>query len=535
MLRILKKYVDTGLLLIVLLVLMELASYGYNDVAGIWPSVVMLMPYVVAFCVFRAFFILRPSESERLLSIVIAMWLVYESCLGLSQLFGFSWSNNRIYPMTGSFNNPGPYGGFLAVCISICVAKCREYFQSDDKLDAPLGYLMAAASLTGLVVLPSTMSRTAWLALLAAAGIFAYDSFPMVMEFLGRRRNRLAVLCVAIALAVGCVCIKSRSALGRFHIWRMEILAISKSPFVGYGPGQALGAYGNTQAEFFENVAAEDLSARIAGCPEYAFNEYLRFGMECGVMGLLLSAGIVVVSFYVLKKRNSSLRYGILAFGVFCLASYPLSVWQFRLLLAILLAFSADWGLTFFDKGKIKTLAVGCLAMVCVSVGLIFIPDYKKIKSVRDTYSDIRHFSNFMQPEEYADSIAYMHEYMRDDYRFLYDYGYALHNAGKCRESNVILKQGALISSDPMFYDIIGKNYEKMGDYDNARECWLHAHNMVPSRLYPYVLLMEMYDHQGNVGEAKKYAEAAAALPVNEKHSGMVELHDRVEKYLEGK
>lgn len=62
----------------------------------------------------------------------------------------------------------------------------------------------------------------------------------------------------------------------------MELRAIADKPLTGHGFGKALGAYGDAQAEYFETEERGQERVRIAGCPEYAFNEYLRMGMEFG-------------------------------------------------------------------------------------------------------------------------------------------------------------------------------------------------------------------------------------------------------------
>ena len=59
---------------------------------------------------------------QWLLYVVIASIVVicaYESILGVFQLIGCRPSNHYLYAITGSFDNPGPYGGFLAICVSV--------------------------------------------------------------------------------------------------------------------------------------------------------------------------------------------------------------------------------------------------------------------------------------------------------------------------------------------------------------------------------------------------------------------------------
>lgn len=44
-----------------------------------------------------------------------------EAIWGLRQLFGFSASGHLQYVLTGSFFNPGPYAGYLAMVLPICL------------------------------------------------------------------------------------------------------------------------------------------------------------------------------------------------------------------------------------------------------------------------------------------------------------------------------------------------------------------------------------------------------------------------------
>jgi hypothetical protein len=49
------------------------------------------------------------------------------------------------------------------------------------------------------------------------------------------------------------------------------------------------------------------------------------------------------------------------------------------------------------------------------------------------------------------------------------------------------------ISCDPMLYNIIGKNYQAMKQYEKAETVLIKATQLVPSRLYPWYLLTKLY------------------------------------------
>lgn len=161
------------------------------------------------------------------------------------------------------------------------------------------------------------------------------------------------------------------------------------------------------------------------------------------------------------------------------------------------------------------------------------IPESKRIKNAEQEWREEQKSASFEMFDGEADRLAILYPQLRMKFRYLYDYGYALHKEGRYAESNVILIEGASRSSDPMFYNIIGKNFEALGDYDEAKRNYVHSHNMVPSRLYPYILLMEMEEKRGDIKQALSYAQKALSLPVNDRNMSMRNLHNRAKKYYD--
>jgi tetratricopeptide (TPR) repeat protein len=82
---------------------------------------------------------------------------------------------------------------------------------------------------------------------------------------------------------------------------------------------------------------------------------------------------------------------------------------------------------------------------------------------------------------------------MRWSKDFLFDYGKALRNNHFYEKSNVIMQEGAKISSDAMFLNLIGRNYFDLKRYDIAAQYFERSINRLPNRLYPYYLLAKLY------------------------------------------
>ena len=116
------------------------------------------------------------------------------------------------------------------------------------------------------------------------------------------------------------------------------------------------------------------------------------------------------------------------------------------------------------------------------------------------------------------------------DYRSLYRQGYALFQQEAYEEALPLLSEGASLSCDPMFHNIMGRCYEAIGEYKAAEFEYWHAHYMVPCRLYPLVLLQELYISQGEMQRADETLSRIKALPLNPKNANMKKLRERAEE-----
>ncbi len=134
--------------------------------------------------------------------------------------------------------------------------------------------------------------------------------------------------------------------------------------------------------------------------------------------------------------------------------------------------------------------------------------------------------------EDAAEELAPLYGELQHDAGYLYDYGYSLYRSGEYVKGIEVLTRGAEISSDPMFRNITGRCLEALGDCDGAEKEYLTAHYMVPCRLYPLTLLMDMYISSGRTGDAVRTGETILAMPVNERHPAMSKMKRETEEKL---
>ena len=84
------------------------------------------------------------------------------------------------------------------------------------------------------------------------------------------------------------------------------------------------------------------------------------------------------------------------------------------------------------------------------------------------------------------------------DEKVIFEYGQSLNAGGNYSMSDSLLTIGTYISSDPMFWNVMGNNSLMQGKYREAEYRYKHAFYMVPNRLYPLYLLAKLYYTEGD-------------------------------------
>ncbi|MDE6215116.1 O-antigen ligase family protein [Bacteroides sp.] len=413
-----------------------------------------------------------------------------QAALGLLQLYGYAASRHSLYAMTGSFFNPGPYSGYLAMVLPICLHR----WLADEGLKKRVS---GAVALLILCVLPAGMSRSAWVAA-AVSCLWVYGCRAGWQEKIRcwwqAHRRQVPVLvagggCLLVLAGFLLFTLKPDSARGRLFMWRMSCLAIAEKPLTGHGAGSFAAAYGDAQEAYFAAGGFEPWEERVAGSPEYAFNEYLQAAVELGIPLALCLTGIVVGCLYAGMRKG---RYGIcgalLSLMIFSLSSYPLQLPAFIVTLAGLLAACVS------GNGRREWLVAALLAG-CIG-GFRLRSDVRTEQSCCEwTNARVLYHAGAYQSAE--KEYERLHSRLGGRAAFLFEYGHGLHKQQKYAASNRILKEALKHSSDPMILNIIGKNHQAMGDYRAAEAWFLRSTHRLPGRIYPYYLLAKLYWEPG--------------------------------------
>lgn len=489
-------------------------------------------------------------HAAAVLLTLLCLFGIYEAWTGIRQIYGFAYSNHGLFKVTGTLFNPGPYAGFIApvlVCAVACIVRSnrlagrllrRQTLRRPRSLLRPCvltGGLLPClagwgAALLGAVVLPASMSRAALAAVAAGCGALALGE----LDAAGRLRRLFAAhplrtgiaagsaLLLLGGAAAGAYHLKRPSAEGRLLIWKIDARILLRRPLCGAGLGNFAGAFGEEQARYFAERSRPEGEKQVAGCPEAGFNEFLQFGAETGAAGfalLLLLTGTAVAAGI---RRGDPFGYGLLAAAVFASFSYPWSVLPLRLLFVVLLAGAASPSggrrrsgprtetVPSRRSGPFRRIA----APLLLAAGIACWPGvYGRTAAraeARRQWSDVRIWMSSGRYDYLVEDGERLLDSLPHDFRFLYDYGYALHRSGDYRRSNDILRTGARISSDPMFWNIMGKNHDALGEHSEAERAYLQAHFRIPDRIYPLYLLALHYRASEQEAEALATARRVA-------------------------
>ena len=227
---------------------------------GIWFTMGMVI-YIILFPkAIKQYFAVTTSWIFILYGFMEAVW-------GIRQVYGFTYSNHSLYALTGSFYNPGPYSGYLAMIFPICLYEWLK--RKEGKKTIPY-YVALAVMLLILCVLPAGMSRSAWIAAAVSSIYVCGMHYKMEIQHYIRHHRKQAVSFAIVTFILGGIALggiyqmKKDSADGRLFMWKIAAQAVSEHPWTGCGWNSVPAAYGQAQEDYFATgnySATEELVA----------------------------------------------------------------------------------------------------------------------------------------------------------------------------------------------------------------------------------------------------------------------------------
>jgi O-antigen polymerase len=485
------------------------------------------------------YFLLRqmPKTIYPWLMLAIIISGIVQAVYGNLQLYGYFPSHHSGFRMTGSFFNPGPYAGFLAIVFPIAFGMYlfKPFDKSQTiKIDtiivqkwhsAFLKYIFKYIPLIGVVtillILPASQSRAAWLAVGLSTTFLLFwrydgwENFGRIFNSFGKK----IVICIFAfgLLTAGCLSLyhfKKDSADGRLLVWKITSRMIADHPFSGNGFDRFQAGYMEHQADYFqENPLATE--ATLAGDVYYAFNEPLQFTVENGIIGILILLMISIIALKTKDYKGDKLllfaKAGLLSVFIFSLFSYPSQILPVKILVVLLLAVVSGCTYEIINlspqRFEFAGLAIKGIFISGLLVGLLYLNFaldklYKGFVDWKRAFSTYQTNAYTASLEDYKKAEIIFH----NEGDFLMNYGKALSMAEEHEKAIEILKQAENYLNTTIIQTATGDSYKALGDFENAEEAYLCASHMTPGKFYPKYLLAKLYDEYNQKEKATKMA-----------------------------
>lgn len=451
----------------------------------------------------RLLFSAAPLAGRQIIVLVLVSGC-YEALLGALQMCNGT-GRHHLFALTGSFQNPGPYSAYIMLGVVVGLAALRTIKDGDvppavlhrlpPRVAALLKveylrYLLLAAIVIMMAILPSTWSRAAFFAV------------TVIVLWIYRRcywRYRFAVWTMMILPALLLYYIKQGSADGRLVIWQAAWVSWLASTWFGTG----IGGFCHAVAEGMGCIYASGIDITSAGVTDNSYNILLKILVEQGIVGVLFALVLVVSVLRELHSHSRPLYYGIVSLLLFAMFSYPFDLLPYRIVAVLVVAWSETH--TGYSVCKAGRAAGFMISLLLAFAGWHTYKAIQKSSDADEEYS----FIKGMHDKEFISGYYEILEIESDNPEFLFDLAKALRNAGRYNDSNAILRRGMRCSADPMFHVLTGNNYKDMRIYGMAEQSYMMAFRVMPNRIYPLYQLMLLYE---DIGDKDKMRDMAVRI-----------------------
>lgn len=480
---------------------------------------------------------------------------------GILQLLGFLPSNS-IFLITGNFNNPGSYAGFLAIS---GVLTLGIYLFSDQliKLESPskqlpipssrkvviqfVYYISLICLVSILIILPALRSRAAWIGFATGSCFILnikYNWFLVALNKVKSKTIRFLVVTVLILMIgagiSGIYYYKKDSADGRFLIYRVTSEIVKSHPVVGVGFDRFKAEYMDAQANWFADKGLKSESA-LADNTYYAFNEPLQFTVENGLIGLLLIS-LTTLAFINIRTDNQyrflkqsclGTLSAVFIFGFFTYFSDNLPLTMIAVIALALMA-NIDAAPNFLSIGPINIP----MKMNVISKGIVIVllagfiwNGVQFTRGIKGDYKNWGAAEKAYNLEDYTTSVNLFKKVnylLYDDGDYLMQYGKASAMAGNYGEAAKILKGAQLHLNNTVIEIALGDCFKALSQYKQSEDAYQRASNMVPCRFYPHYLLAKLYEAAGNNAKALAKAREILSKKIKIPSTAIVEMRNEM-------
>ena len=446
-------------------------------------------------------------ETKRLFYLVIFIGLI-EAVTAILQQIGWIESQHTYFVITGHLGNPGPLGGYLAVCLMVEIQLLN--MSNNSRNSIIMHFLIILFLIIGMILADS---RAAWLGLIV--GLLFFFAIKT-------RRKSLVVWGSIIIILCGIACYNYRplSARARLLIWNVAKEMVIDKPILGHGFASYPHQYMLYQAQYFEGQQNPG-EMIIADNTIYAFNEPLHLTVEMGCVGLLFALVVAVVTCWYGKNQRVALC-GLLVWWTFAFFSYPVDIFPLLFIFPLLI-------------GVVRTPILYCLNLTRrLKMVIIFICGIASILSFNQIlfYGNVhKEWNVYKEMEDSVSAEKLWSCYPKLKTNVTYNVTFLrkmIMNSSERRRMDEF--QQIIPNSET--YVFLGKYYKRIGEWESAEKILRTATDMVPARMLPQYNLWILYKEKGDTAKAIDMAHRILSQTVKVNNSFTINARREVEEFL---
>lgn len=439
----------------------------------------------------------KAKFSIRQCSIILVLAGVVETVVGLLQ-FAKEYPDVMGNVVTGTFDNVAGYVSCLCIALPFAIYLCSEI----DKRLRLLGRIAVTVMALGVLL---SCSRAGWVTLLVLAFLY------LIIVYRPKNRWR-RTLCIVL-LTLSSVAIlswgyiqKQDSADGRWLIWKNGIEMFKDAPLFGHGYNAVEKEYMDYQTAYLQQHA-DSKDAYVADNVKHLFCEPLEIAVRYGLLGCLLLSALIytILRLYFQQKtrEKTTALFSLVALAVFSLFSYP-TTYPFTWLMI------ATDIVILLGEEKRKALEQRCknyrhivtLTLTIISLGLLL----AVVNRYRAETRWAKAYTHAVAGKDMLSEYESLYTVKGCDPYFLYNYAAELHLRGQYQRSIAVAQECTNYWADYDLELLLGLNHIELGEYVQAEQHLMQAHNMCPSRFEPLYQLVQVKQKQDLQQEARKLA-----------------------------
>ncbi len=418
-----------------------------------------------------------PKEIRLLVACVMAGGVLQCLYAGM-QGTGLIPSLHNAFPMTGSFLNPAPLAGYLAVLV--CMLAVGLF--GTNPLQGRIRKLAWGGLLLFSMFVLLLNSRAALFAMIVIMALVGYSRLK-----LKRKKLYAVLLIVGLGLSLyGLYQVREVSANGRLFIWKNTCEMIKDNPLTGVGIDRFKAEFPAYQAQYHSRLT-EEVEKYYDGNTFLVFNEYLRAVAETGFLLPLLFLLPLGIAW---KYRNVSIESRMAVCGIGCLLvfgffSYPFSIFPLKVLAVLFLGIMGKESRELYSWNRVKSL--GWMVVGTTVVCIVF-----------STYG-LKVVSEWNAHERKYEEHAF---WFRDNVAFVRRHCQETLERGDTVQTIRILSNA--IGRIPVagFYQQRAKLYVETGNYQKAETDYRFLRDLVPTSWDIVLELARLYRKMDRKREA---------------------------------